>query len=81
MLISFDLSISHLIRNCIFQPIHCEINSTTSHKNILRKGGNTGMGLYIVKSTIEDYAGGVCVKDNKHKGAEFVVRLRKGIDR
>lgn len=37
--------------------------------------GNTGLGLYIVKKTIERYGGSVAVSDNKPKGAKFVLTL------
>ncbi len=45
------------------------------------KTGNTGIGLYIAKQTIEEYGGTVLVEDNKPKGASFVIRLRKVIKR
>lgn len=37
--------------------------------------GNTGLGLYIVKKTIERYGGSVSIEDNKPKGAVFVLKL------
>ncbi|GEM_PF-1078846 len=37
--------------------------------------GNTGLGLYIVKKTIERYKGTVSVKNNEPKGATFVIEL------
>lgn len=37
--------------------------------------GNTGLGLYIVKKTIERYQGTIYVKDNEPKGATFVIEL------
>ncbi len=37
--------------------------------------GNTGLGLYIVKKTIERYNGTVSVSDNIPKGASFVIEL------
>ncbi|WP_135612893.1 PAS domain-containing sensor histidine kinase [Methanococcoides sp. AM1] len=37
--------------------------------------GNTGLGLYIVKKTIERYHGGISVKDNAPKGVSFVIEL------
>ena len=42
------------------------------------KTGHTGLGLYIVKKTIERYGGKVFVKPNKPKGAIFVIQLLKG---
>jgi len=45
------------------------------------KAGHTGIGLYIVQKTIDDYDGFVHVEDNKPNGAVFVVRLRKIIER
>ncbi len=41
--------------------------------------GHTGIGLYIVQKTIEDYGGTIHVEDNKPHGAVFVLRLRKVI--
>jgi len=43
------------------------------------KTGHTGIGLYIVKQTIEEYGGTISVEDNKPKGTTFVIRLRKVI--
>jgi len=45
------------------------------------KAGHTGIGLYIVQKTVDDYDGFVHVEDNKPNGAVFVVRLRKTIER
>ncbi len=45
------------------------------------ESGHTGIGLYIVWQTIEDYDGEVFVEDNKPQGAVFVIRLRKTIER
>lgn len=39
--------------------------------------GNTGLGLYIIKKTIERYGGSVRVEDNKPKGVAFVIDLPK----
>jgi len=44
------------------------------------KAGHTGIGLYIVRRTVEEYGGEVFVEDNKPKGAVFVVRLRRAIE-
>jgi len=43
--------------------------------------GHTGIGLYIVQKTIDEYDGFVTVEDNKPNGAAFVIRLRKIIER
>ena len=43
--------------------------------------GHTGIGLYIVQQTIDDYDGEVSVDDNKPNGAVFIIRLRKVIER
>ena len=43
------------------------------------KSGNTGIGLYIIKRTIESYNGSVSVADNLPNGAVFVINLRKVI--
>lgn len=37
--------------------------------------GNTGLGLYIVKKTIERYRGSVTVEDNEPCGAKFIISL------
>ena len=39
--------------------------------------GHTGIGLHIVKKTIERYGGHIYADDNKPKGAVFVISLRK----
>jgi len=38
--------------------------------------GGTGLGLYIVKKTIERYGGSIRVEDNKPGGAVFVIKLK-----
>jgi len=38
--------------------------------------GGTGLGLYIVKKTIERYGGSIRVEDNKPKGTVFVIKLK-----
>ena len=43
--------------------------------------GHTGIGLYIVKQTIEGYGGNITVENNKPKGAIFVISLRKVIEK
>ena len=45
------------------------------------KTGHTGIGLYIVQQTVDDYGGQVFVEDNKPNGAVLVIRLRKIIER
>ncbi len=45
------------------------------------KNGHTGIGLYIVKKTIDDYGGEVFIQNNTPKGAVFVIRLKKTIGR
>ena len=40
------------------------------------KTGNTGIGLHIVKKTIERYGGTISVKDNDSTGAVFEIKLR-----
>ena len=39
--------------------------------------GNTGLGLYIIKKTIERYGGNVRIEDTKPRGATFVITLPK----
>lgn len=41
------------------------------------KSGHTGIGLHIVKKTIERYGGHIYVEDNKPKGVAFIISLRK----
>ncbi|NYT03566.1 MAG: hypothetical protein GKC00_02540 [Candidatus Methanofastidiosa archaeon] len=36
----------------------------------------SGLGLYIVKKTIERYGGTISVEDNKPKGAVFIIKLK-----
>lgn len=43
------------------------------------KAGNTGIGLHIVKKTIERYGGHITVEDNKPSGAVFKISLRKAL--
>ncbi len=39
------------------------------------KTGNSGLGLYISKKTIERYGGQIWVEDNKPKGTKFIIKL------
>ncbi len=39
--------------------------------------GHTGLGLYIVKKTVERYGGEIWVKDNKPKGTIFIIQIKK----
>ena len=41
--------------------------------------GHTGIGLFIVRKTIEEYGGEVFVEDNEQQGAVFIIRLKKAI--
>ena len=41
--------------------------------------GHTGIGLYIVQTTVEEYDGMVFVEDNTPQGAVFIIRLKKAI--
>ncbi len=41
------------------------------------KSGHTGIGLHLVKETIDRYGGYIYVEDNKPRGAVFVISLRK----
>ena len=43
------------------------------------KSGNTGIGLNIVKKTIEHYGGYISVEDNEPTGAMFVISLRQSL--
>jgi len=36
----------------------------------------SGLGLYIVKKTIERYGGSIMVEDNKPKGTIFTIKLK-----
>jgi signal transduction histidine kinase len=42
--------------------------------------GHTGIGLYIVQTTVEEYGGMVFVEDNTPQGAVFIIRLKKAIE-
>jgi len=39
--------------------------------------GNSGIGLYIVKKTVEKYGGEVLIKDNTPSGCIFILKLRR----
>ncbi|MFO7896335.1 MAG: hybrid sensor histidine kinase/response regulator [Candidatus Cloacimonadales bacterium] len=55
-----------------------EIKSKIFERNYhFGESGNTGVGLYIAKKTIELYQGDIFVEDNNPKGAVFVVKLAK----
>jgi len=41
--------------------------------------GHTGIGLYIVKKTIESYGGTIEVKDNQPVGTSFIITLSKAL--
>jgi len=41
--------------------------------------GNSGLGLYIVKKTIERYSGEITVEPNNPKGAIFVIKLSRAL--
>ncbi|MBT5421249.1 MAG: HAMP domain-containing histidine kinase, partial [Candidatus Cloacimonetes bacterium] len=43
------------------------------------KTGHTGIGLHIVKKTIDRYGGYIYAENNKPKGAVFVIGLKKVI--
>lgn len=43
------------------------------------ESGNTGIGLHIVKNTIERFGGEIKVEDNKPKGVTFIFTLRKAL--
>jgi len=44
------------------------------------EAGHTGIGLYIVQKTVEEYDGEVTVEDNKPHGAIFIIRMKKTIE-
>ncbi len=41
--------------------------------------GNTGMGLFIARKTIESFGGTLTIEDNEPQGAKFIITLRKAI--
>ena len=43
------------------------------------KAGHTGIGLHIVKETIERYGGTISVEDNTPSGTVFIINLRKAL--
>lgn len=53
------------------------LKSKVFEKNFVAgKSGNTGIGLYIVKKTIERYNGKIHVEDNKPQGTTFIIKIR-----
>lgn len=46
---------------------------------IYGKAGHTGLGLHIVKKTIERYGGTISVEDNSPNGTVFIIRLRQAL--
>ena len=43
------------------------------------KAGHTGIGLHIIKQTIERYGGSISIEDNKPRGAIFIIYLKKAL--
>ncbi|MCD4818389.1 MAG: PAS domain S-box protein [Candidatus Cloacimonetes bacterium] len=43
------------------------------------KTGHTGIGLHIVRKTVESYGGSITVKKNKPNGAVFIIVLKKAL--
>lgn len=43
------------------------------------KAGHTGIGLHIIKQTIERYGGSISIEDNKPSGAVFIINLKKAL--
>ena len=43
------------------------------------KTGNTGIGLHLVRKTIESYDGFISVEDNEAGGAAFIISLRRAL--
>ena len=43
------------------------------------KAGHTGIGLHIIKQTIERYGGSISIEDNKPRGAVFIINLKKAL--
>lgn len=41
--------------------------------------GNTGIGLHIVRKTIERYGGSISVEDNEPSGTIFKINLKKAL--
>jgi len=41
--------------------------------------GNTGLGLFIIRKTIERYGGSVSMEDNESQGAVFVLKIPKAV--
>jgi len=42
--------------------------------------GGSGLGLYIVRRTIERYGGQIKVENNKPRGTRFIIRLKSGVE-
>jgi len=45
------------------------------------RSGHTGIGLHIVRKTLERYGGSITVEDAESNGAAFIIRLKKVISR
>ncbi|MBN2018135.1 MAG: DUF1638 domain-containing protein [Candidatus Cloacimonetes bacterium] len=57
-----------------------EIKSHIFHKGFhYGPAGHTGIGLYIVQKTMDEYGGEVYVEDNKPKGTVIILKMRKVI--
>lgn len=41
-------------------------------------GKSTGLGLFLIKKTMERYGGHIVVEENKPKGAKFVLSFPRG---
>lgn len=52
-------------------------------KNLFKEGykygktGHSGLGLYIVKNTIDRYGGEISIENNRTKGTSFMIKLKK----
>jgi len=83
---SIDISINTSDENCEVR-IADNGNGVPDHikEKIFDEGfkfgeeGHTGIGLYIVRNTIEEYGGYVTIEDNEPRGAIFILHMQKVI--
>lgn len=79
-----DIIVSRVGINVIIDVIdYGKRISAKDKKNIFNEGftrnpkNGTGIGLFIVKKTIERYGGEISVSDSKTKGTTFTIKLKK----
>jgi len=83
-----DIDISSEEDHCVIKFVDYGIGIPDEIKNRIFNEGfhygktrHTGIGLYIVQKTIDEYDGEVFVEDNEPQGTVFVIRLKRVIQR